>query len=189
MLNRLEDLGTERSSALYQRPWARVGGTPFQKYKLWPFGGGVRDPLIITWPEGISDNGGIRSQFVEVIDITPTVLDILDIEPPSTIGGVEQMELHGASILQTFNDPLAPDPRTTQFFCMRGNRAIYHDGWKAVAIHEKGSDFEEDEWELYHIDEDFSEAIDISEQFPEKLQELIDLWWSEAEKYGSLPLN
>ena len=189
MLNRLEDLGTERSSALYQRPWARVGGTPFQKYKLWPFGGGVRDPLIITWPEGISDNGGIRSQFVDVIDITPTVLDILNIEAPDKIGDIEQMNLHGTSILQTFNDPGAPDPRSTQFFCMRGNRAIYHEGWKAVAIHKRGTDFEEDKWELYHSEQDFSEAIDVSEKHPEKLQELKDLWWSEAEKYGSLPLK
>lgn len=189
MLNRLEDLGTERSSALYQRPWARVGGTPFQKYKLWPQGGGVRDPLIITWPEEIESKGEIRSQFVEVIDITPTVLDILNIEPPGKINGVEQMEIHGASIRQTFNNPDAPSPRSTQFFCMRGNRAIYHEGWKAVAIHKRGTDFEKDRWALYHIDQDFSEAIDVSEQFPEKLQDLKTLWWSEAERYGSLPLK
>lgn len=189
MLYRLEDLGTERSSALYQRPWARVGGTPFKKYKLWPFGGGVRDPLIISWPGKITDRGGIRSQFVDVIDITPTVLDILKIEAPDKFDGVEQMELHGASILQTFKDPGAPNPRTTQFFCMRGNRAIYHKGWKAVAIHKKGTDFEKDKWELYQIEQDFSEAIEVSEKYPEKLKELKALWWSEAEKYGSLPLT
>ncbi len=189
MLYRLEDLGTERSSALYQRPWARVGGTPFKKYKLWPFGGGVRDPLIITWPDEISDKGGIRTQFVEVMDITPTVLDILDIEAPDEISGVEQMELHGASILRTFKDPEAPDPRSTQFFCMRGNRAIYHKGWKAVAIHKRGTDFESDPWELYHTEQDFSEAIEVSEKYPDKLKELKELWWSEAEKYGSLPLE
>ncbi len=189
MLYRLEDLGTERSSALYQRPWARVGGTPFKKYKLSPFGGGVRDPLIITWPDGISDKGGIRTQFVEVMDITPTVLDILDIEVPDEISGVEQMELHGASILQTFKDPEAPDPRSTQFFCMRGNRAIYHEGWKAVAIHKRGTDFALDPWELYHTEQDFSEAIEVSEKYPEKLKQLKELWWSEAEKFGSLPLK
>ena len=99
------------------------------------------------------------------------------------------MELHGASILQTFNDPDASDPRTTQFFCMRGNRAIYHEGWKAVTIHKNRTDYEEDKWELYHVEQDFSEAIDVSEKHPEKLQELKDLWWSEAEKYGSLPLK
>ena len=188
MLARLDDLGTERSSALYQRPWARVGATPFKKYKLWPFGGGVRDPLIITWPDHILDNGGVRTQFVEVIDITPTVLDILNIEPPKEIDGVSQMDMHGASILQTFNDPEAPPARKTQFYCMRGNRGIYSDGWKAVTIHERGTDFDEDVWELYHVAIDFAECINVAEKYPEKLQEMKDLWWSEAEKYGSLPL-
>ena len=189
MLARLDDLGSERSSALYQRPWARVGATPFKKYKLWPFGGGVRDPLIITWPDKILENGGIRTQFVEVIDITPTVLDILNIDPPKKIDGIDQMDMHGASILQTFNDPKAPSARNTQFYCMRGNRGIYHDGWKAVAIHERGTDFDEDVWELYHVAIDFSECINVADRFPEELKELKDLWWSEAEKYGSLPLT
>jgi arylsulfatase A-like enzyme len=188
MLARLDDLGTERSSALYQRPWARVGATPFKKYKLWPFGGGVRDPLIISWPDHILENGGVRTQFVEVIDITPTVLDILNIEPPEKIDGVSQMDMHGASILQTFNDPEAPPARNTQFYCMRGNRGIYSDGWKAVAIHERRTDFDEDVWELYHVAIDFAECINVAEKYPDKLQEMKDLWWSEAEKYGSLPL-
>lgn len=189
MLARLDDLGSERSSALYQRPWARVGATPFKKYKLWPFGGGVRDPLIISWPDYILDKGGIRTQFVEVMDITPTVLDILNIDPPEQIGGIDQMDMHGASILRTFNDPYAPAARNTQFYCMRGNRGIYHEGWKAVAIHERGRDFEEDIWELYHVATDFSECINVADQYPDKLKEMKELWWSEAEKYGSLPLT
>lgn len=187
MLDRLDDLGSERSSALYQRPWARVGAVPFQKYKLWPFGGGVRDPLIISWPEKIKDSGTIRKQYVEVMDITPTVLDILDIEAPDEVDGTEQMDIHGKSILGTFTDPNAAT-RTTQFYYMRGNRAIYSDGWKAVAIHERGVPFEHDKWELYHVAEDFSEAVDVSSQYPEKLEEMKALWWSEAEKYGGLPL-
>ncbi len=187
MLARLDDLGTEESSALYQRPWARVGATPFQKYKLWPYGGGVRDPLIVNWPGVIRDSGGIRDQYVELIDITPTVLDILDIEAPTVFDGVEQMDMHGASILPTFRDPQAPT-RTTQFYSMRENRAIYDNGWKAVAIHERGTDFEDDAWELYHVAEDFSESTDVSDQYPEKVEELVALWWSEAEKYGALPL-
>jgi arylsulfatase A-like enzyme len=189
MLTRLDDLGSERSSALYQRPWARVGATPFKKYKLWPFGGGVRDPLIVTWPDLIREKGGIRQQYVEVIDITPTVLDILNIDPPEDIEGIDQMDMHGASILETFNNPQAPAARNTQFYCMRGNRGIYHDGWKAVAIHVRGTDFEDDVWELYHVANDFSESINVADQHPDKLQELKELWWSEAEKYGSLPLT
>ncbi|WP_234572961.1 arylsulfatase [Rhodohalobacter sp. 614A] len=187
MYNRLDELGSENSSALYQRPWARVGATPFQKYKLWPHGGGVRDPLIITWPEKIRDSGSIRTQYVETIDITPTVLDILDIGAPEELDGVEQMDFHGESILPTFTDPNA-STRTTQFYLMRGNRAIYHDGWKAIAIHERGTDFEDDHWELYHVEKDFSEAVDLSAQYPEKVEEMKALWWTEAEKYGGLPL-
>lgn len=187
MYDRLEDLGTENSSALYQRPWARVGGVPFKKYKLWPYGGGVRDPLIITWPGVIKDSGTIRTQYVETIDITPTVFDILDIEAPKEFEGVKQLDIHGKSILETFTNPQA-STRTTQFFVLRGNRAIYHDGWKAIAIHENGTDFEDDQWELYNWETDFSEAVDLSAQYPEKLKELKALWWSEAEKYGALPL-
>jgi arylsulfatase A-like enzyme len=187
MFERLEDLGTENSSALYQRPWARAGNVPFQRYKLWPHAGGVRVPLIVTWPEVIQDRGAIRDQFVEMIDITPTVLDILDLEMPSEFNGIEQMNLHGRSISDTFNDPSAPT-RTTQFYVMRGSRSIYHDGWKAISIHEQGNNFEDNPWELYHIEKDFSESVDLSAQYPEKLNELIKLWWSEAEKYGGLPL-
>ncbi|MGW8369316.1 MAG: arylsulfatase [Gammaproteobacteria bacterium] len=189
MLGRLEDLGTERSLALYQRPWARVGAVPFQKYKLWPYGGGVRDPLIVTWPNGIRDNGGLRTQFVELIDVMPTVLDIAGIEVPRRIDGVNQMDVHGKSIAQTFDDPAAPAARDTQFYSMRGNRGIYSAGWKAVAIHQNGTDFSEDQWELYHVARDFSESINVAEENPEKLEQLIALWWSEAEKYGALPLT
>ncbi|MDY6868161.1 MAG: arylsulfatase, partial [Chloroflexota bacterium] len=187
MHDRLDDLGTDNSSALYQRPWARLGAVPFKRYKLWPYGGGVRDPLIVTWPGVIKDSGAIRTQFVETIDITPTVFDILNIEVPKEFNGVEQLDIHGESILDTFTDPQA-STRTTQFFVMRGNRAIYHDGWKAITIHENGTDFEDDTWELYHVKEDFSESVDLSAQYPEKLEELKALWWSEAEKYGALPI-
>lgn len=187
MNDRLGDLGTANSSALYQRPWARVGSVPFKRYKLWPHGGGVRDPLIISWPSVIKNGGGVRTQYVETIDITPTVLDILNIQAPEAINEVQQLDIHGKSILETFTNPQAPT-RTTQFYVMRGNRAIYHDGWKAIAIHKNGTDFEDDKWELYHVKKDFSEAIDLSSQYPEKLEELKALWWSEAEKYGALPL-
>ncbi|MCB0686881.1 MAG: arylsulfatase [Saprospiraceae bacterium] len=187
MLIRLEDLGTERSSALYQRPWARVGGTPFKKYKLWPFGGGVRDPLIISWPDQIKDKGGIRTQFTDVIDISPTLLDIIGITEPKEQSGTEQMPMHGSSIYMTFDDPVA-QTRNIQFYCMRGNRSIYRDGWKAVAIHQNGTDFKEDIWELYHIAQDFSEAINVADRFPDLLTDLKKLWWTEAEKFGSLPL-
>lgn len=187
MLANLDDLGGPESSALYQRPWGWLGATPFQRYKLWPHAGGVRDPLIVSWPRVIRDTGAVRSQYVEMIDITPTVLDVLGLEAPSAVDGVAQMPIHGASIRATFSDPEA-STRTTQFFLMRGRRAITHDGWKAVAIHENGTPFEEDLWELYHVAEDYSESIDVAEQYPDKVEEMVGLWWSEATKYGGLPL-
>lgn len=188
MLARLDDLGTERSQALYQRPWAMAGNTPFRMYKLWPYAGGVRDPLIVSWPAMIRDGGSIRSQFVDVIDVTPTVLDALGVPAPAVFEGVPQMAMHGRSILPTFRDRSAPDPRVTQFFVLRGNRSIVHDGWKAVAIHQNGTSFEEDRWELYDLRRDPTESHDLASRNPRKLKELQALWWSEATRYGALPL-
>lgn len=189
MLARLDDLGTEKSSALYQREWAMLGGTPFKRYKLWPYAGGMRDPLIVTWPKMIKDKGTIRTQYVELIDITPTVLDVLNIKNPEVIDDVKQVDLHGASIAGTFSDAQAPSPRNTQFYSMRGNRAIYNDGWKAIAIHKNGTDFESDEWELYNVNKDFSEQVNVAKEYPEKLQQLKELWTSEAKKYGAFPIE
>jgi arylsulfatase len=188
MLEHLDDLGTEKSQPLYQRPWAMAGGSPFKRYKLWPYGGGVRDPLIITWPQVIRDKGAIRTQFVDVTDITPTVLDVLKIKAPATLGDVKQMDMHGASILPSLTSAKAPAAHTTQLYVMRGNRAIYDKGWKAIAIHKAGTDFEQDVWELYNVEKDFSESVDLAAKYPDKVKELKALWWSQAEKYGALPL-
>ena len=188
-LARLDELGGPTTGPLYQRPWAMAGNTPFKMYKLWPYAGGVRDPLIVHWPAVIRDAGAIRKQHVDVIDITPTVLDILDLKAPTEVDGVPQMPLHGASILRTFTDANAPSPRTRQFYLMRGHRYIIDGDWKAIAIHQNGTTFEADRWELYNVAEDFAESTDLAERFPEKVKELEALWSSEAEKYGGLPLT
>jgi arylsulfatase len=187
MLARLDEVGSPTSEPMYQRPWAWVGATPFQKYKSTPYGGGVRDPLIVTWPAGIRDRGAVRSQFVETMDLTPTVLDILGIEAPRVFAGVPQMELQGKSIRRTFTDPRAPT-RTVQFFELYGNRAIRSDGWRAIATHENGTSFDRDHWELYDLNRDFSESTDVAAEHPEKLRELQALWHSEAAKYNGLPI-
>jgi len=189
-LARLDDLGTERSEALYQRPWAMAGVTPFKKYKLSMQLGGVRDPLVISWPDGIaaSNNGAIRTQFLDVIDITPTVLEITAIGAPEVYQGVPQMPLHGESLSATFGDAAAPAPRSTQVFELRGERAIYHDGWRAVTVHVRGTPYEQDTWELYDQTHDFAEAHDLAATHPQKLKEMQALWWSEARTYGVLPL-
>lgn len=187
MYDRLDDLGSRKSQPQYQRPWAMASSAPFQYYKLWPFNGGVRTPMIVSWPNGISSTG-LREQFVDVIDITPTVLDIVGIEAPDTYDGVPQMPLHGASLKQVFQSPEAPAPRDTQYWELWASRSIYHQGWKAVAFHKHGTEFADDYWELYHQKTDFTESMNLAEHYPEKLKELQELWWEEAAKYGALPL-
>ena len=186
MHERLDELGGPGTQPLYPRPWAMASSAPFKYYKLWPFNGGVRTPMIVSWPERILRTG-LREQFIDVIDITPTVLDYLRIEAPEVFNGVCQMPMHGRSLREVFEDPAAPAPRDTQFFELWGSRGIYHRGWKAVAFHTPGADFESDHWELYNLEADFTETTDLASQHPEKLKELQDLWWDEAEKNGALP--
>jgi arylsulfatase len=185
---RIDDIGTERSFTNYALGWATVGNTPFRLYKNYPFGGGNNDPLIISWEKGIQERGAIRQQFVDVIDITPTILDIVGVEAPKTFDGVPQKPLEGASIRSTFADAKAPAARTTQYFELHGHRAIWKDGWKAVAVHERGTSFDLDRWELFHLREDFSESNDLADQQSQKLAELKEAWWREARAYGVLPL-
>lgn len=187
MYERLDELGGPTTQPLYPRPWAAASSAPFKYYKLWPFNGGVRTPLIVSWPERLH-NTGLREQFVDIIDVTPTVLDYLGIEPPEAFDGVCQMPMQGKSLRAVFEDPEAPAPRDTQFFELWGSRGIYHKGWKAVAFHTPGTDFETDHWELYNVGTDFTETADLAGQYPEKLEELQQLWWEEAAKNGALPL-
>ena len=155
---RLSDIGTDRSFSNYPLGWASVGNTPFRFYKTHPFGGGNNDPLIISWPKRIADKGAIRPQFVDVIDITPTILDVVGIAAPKVYRGVPQKPLEGTSVAATFARADAPSPRTTQYFELHGNRAIWHDGWKAVAVHQSGADFDNDRWQLFNLKEDFGVA-------------------------------
>jgi arylsulfatase A-like enzyme len=187
MYQRLDDLGSEKTQPLYQRPWAMASDTPFKYYKLWPYRGGVQTPLVISWPAEIR-NRGVRRQFVDIIDITPTVLDITGIEAPALFEGVCQIPLQGKSIRATFNDPASPNPRDTQYFELWASRGIWHDGWEAIGIHKPGTSFDLDHWELYHAETDFSQCTNLATKNPAKLEELKKLWWSEAAKYGALPL-
>ena len=187
MYERLDELGTEIAQPLYPRTWAMASDTAFKYYKLWPYAGGVLTPFIVSWPEGIKSKG-LRKQFVDVIDITATVSDITGIQPPASFDGVYQIPVQGKSIRATFDDSQSPDQRDTQYFDLWGSRGIWHKGWKAVGMHVAGTDFERDQWELYHVTSGFSESTDLAPQNPAKLEELKKLWWSEAAKYGALPL-
>lgn len=188
-LARLDEIGGPLSFGNYPLGWAQASNTPLRWYKHNTHGGGVRDPLIVHWPERIHDGGSIREQFHHVVDLTPTVLDLLDLEAPDMYRGVPQLAIHGTSLQYTWHQPSAPTRKRTQYFEMEGHRSIWHDGWKAVTYHRQGTLYADEQWELYYVAEDFSEAHDLAVSHPEKLHELVQLWWAEAGTYGVLPLD
>jgi arylsulfatase len=188
---RIDDIGGPRSQTNYPWGWAQAGNTPGKRYKQNTHGGGVRDPLIVHWPKGVGDQGGLRTQFHHVTDITPTVLEIVGVEPPQSIDGAEQMPIHGVSLAYTFPTEAASQPsqKPSQYFEMYGHRGIWANGWKAVSYHPSGEPFDDDVWELYHLENDFSECHDLAAEQPDKLREMVELWWTEAGRYGALPLD
>tara|TARA_R110000868_G_scaffold102004_1_gene280855 strand:+ start:19768 stop:22065 length:2298 start_codon:yes stop_codon:yes gene_type:complete len=188
-VERLDDIGTLHSHSNIPWGWAQVGNTPLKWYKQNTHGGGVRDPLIIHHAGKLAGAGGIRPQFCHAIDLTPTVLDIIGIAQPSHVGEVAQMPIHGVSLKPVLSDSKAKLARGAQYFEMLGHRGIWKDGWKAVTHHESGKPFDEDKWELYHLDEDFSECNDLADKEPARLKAMVDLWWAEAEAHGALPLD
>ncbi len=196
---RIDELGLPGTSPHYAAGWAWAGDTPFQWMKqVASHFGGTRNGMIVTWPAWIADVGAKRFQFHHVIDILPTILDVLHIPEPTMIDGVAQKPIEGVSMAYTFDREHADAPSThlTQYFEMLGNRAIYRDGWIASCRHGRlpwqtagGAPFDEDRWELYNIDEDFSQAEDLAQQHPDLLRELQDLFLVEAARYDVLPLD
>ena len=184
----LDLIGTELSFNHYPTGWANCGNTPFQWYKIWAQEGGIKDSLIISYPNGIQDKGGIREQYHHVSDITPTIMEILGLEKPEVIKGVYQQPFTGISMKYTFDNADAPDERTVQYYEVMGNRGIYKNGWKAVVNHTFTEDYKDDVWELYHVAEDYSEKYNVAEQYPEKLRELQEDFMHEAGKYGVFPM-
>ena len=193
----------------YSWGWTWAGATPFRRWKRETYRGGVSDPFILSWPAGIGAPGAVRPQYAHAVDIVPTLLDALDIEPPSSIDGVTQSEIHGVSFAESFANAEAESLRTTQYFEMFGHRSIYHESWRAVCpfpgpsfaeAAEKGryfggpltadvlADLDENSWELYDLAVDPTETTNIAAEHPEKLAELIELWYQEADTYGVLPL-
>ena len=185
----LDKLGTEFAFNIYPTGWAQASNTPLKWYKKDTHGGGIRDPLLVHWPARIAARGELRTQYHHVIDLVPTALEAAGIEAPPVYRGVEQMPIQGVSMGYSFDAPGVPSRRETQYYELQGDRAVYHRGWKAVARHEKGSDFEADRWELYHLDQDFSECHDLAARHPEKLREMVERWWTEAGVHGVLPLD
>jgi arylsulfatase len=198
-LRRIDDLGTPRAHNHYPWGWAWAGNTPLKRFKRDTHEGGVCDPLIVHWPARLGRPGETRHQYVHAVDVAPTVLDLLGVEAPAELHGVPQRPFDGVSFAHTFTDAGAPSRHVTQYYEMLGSRAIYHLGWKAVVFHPArmmaydGTDvskpFDEDVWELYHVADDFSEVHDLAAERPDKLLELKQLWWQEAERHQVLPLN
>ena len=198
-LKRIDLLGTPEAHNHYPWGWAWAGNTPFKRWKRETHEGGVTDPFIVHWSKGITRGGEVRHQYAHAVDLMPTLLDVVKLTAPAEIAGVKQTPIEGVSFAHTFNTPEAKTNHLTQYFEMMGSRALYHDGWKAVVFHPMmglgydGSDptlpFDRDEWELYNIAADRSESTDLAQAHPEKLQEMIALWWKEAEAHRVLPLN
>ncbi len=195
-LARIDELGGPESYGHMHAGWASATNTPFQWVKrVASHYGGSRNPLVVHWPEGIEAKGEVRTQWHHVNGIAATIMEAADLPFPTSVNGVEQKPFEGESLLYSFNDAEAADTHTTQYFEMFGNRAIYDNGWTATAKHstpwESAPDatLAEDKWELYHVAEDFSQAVDIAAENPDKLKELQALFLKEAVKYNVLPLD
>jgi len=191
-LAKIDDLGGPRTYNHYPNGWAMAFNTPFKLWKRYEFNGGTCDPCIISWPAGMTAKGELRTQYHHAIDVLPTVLDVLGIHPPQTIKGHLQSRFDGASMRYSFDDASAPSARKTQFYSMLGSRAIWHEGWKAITTHPAlsgWSHFNDDTWELYHTEVDRAELHDLAAEHPEKLRELVNLWFAEAGANQAFPLD
>lgn len=188
----LDKLGGVETYGHYPNGWAMAFNTPFKMWKRYSFNGGTCDPCVISWPAGIAARGEVRDQYHHAVDIVPTVLDCLGLELPATVKGYPQIPLQGLSMRYSFDSAALPSAKSTQFYSMLGTRGIWHQGWKAVTTHPAisgWSDFHKDTWELYHTDTDRAELTDLAQREPERLQQLIGLWFYEAGVNQAFPLD
>jgi len=206
-LKMIDELGGPKTFNHYAWGWTFAGNTPFRRWKRETYRGGVSDPFIVHWPKGFRSKGEIRTQYAHAIDIVPTVLEALGIEPPESIAGVTQSPIQGVSLSHAFDKADAPSKHHTQYFEMFGHRSIYHDGWRAVcpwpgtSFTESGLPFgapidaakltelDATGWELYHVDEDFAENHNVAAEHRDRLIEMIGRWYVEAGKYDVLPID
>ena len=194
-LQNLDKFGGPNSHILYPNGWAFAGATPFAWGHQVASYGGICQPIVVHWPKGIEEQGGLRTQWYHMIDIAPTVLEAVGVPEPGVVYGVKQKPIEGVSMLDTLNNADAKSHRTTQYFEMAGNRGIYQDGWFATTVHrppwepKARATFENDKWELYNVEEDFSCAHDLAAKYPDKLEKLKGVFLEEAVKYNVLPLD
>ena len=206
-LERIDELGSPDTYNHYAWGWTWAGDTPFRRWKRETYRGGTSDPFLVHWPEKIKAVGQVRTQYAHAIDMVPTVLEALGIEPPENIKGVTQSPIEGESFAASFDNADAPTRHHIQYFEMFGHRSIYHDGWRAVcpwpgpSFTEAGMPFgtpipfdkltelDAKHWELYHVEEDFAENHDVAADNRGKLIEMIGQWYVEAGKYNVLPVD
>ena len=196
-IKRIDEIGGPTSEPHVPVGWAWAMDAPFQWTKqVASHFGGTRNPLVVHWPKGIKAKGEIRTQFHHVIDIVPTILEATKIPEPKVVKGIPQKPIEGVSMRYSFDDATAKDRRTTQYFEMLTNRAIYDDGWVAASrfgvpwqTAGREGNFLDAPWELYNVNEDFSEAVDLAAKNPDKLKELQAKFEEEAEKYNVYPLD
>ena len=188
----IDELGGTKTYNHYPNGWAMAFNTPFKMWKRYEFNGGTADPCIISWPSATAAKGEIRHQYHHAIDLVPTILDVLGVTPPAAIKGHVQSRFDGVSMRYSVADPSAPSARKTQFYSMLGSRGIWHEGWKAVTTHPTlsgWSHFNDDIWELYHTDTDRAEVRNLVAEQPEKVRELVNLWFAEAGQNDAFPLD
>ena len=203
----IDDLGGPSTFNHYPWGWTFAGNTPFRRWKRETYRGGISDPFIVHWPDGIEAKGVVREQYTHAVDMVPTILEAAGIEAPQSVRGVAQSPIEGVSFAHTFDDADAGSKRETQYFEMMGHRSIYHDGWRAVcpwpgtSFTESGRKFgdpiskeqlielDAEGWELYHVAEDFAENHDVAADHRDRLISLVSLWYVEAGKYHVLPVD
>jgi arylsulfatase len=203
----IDDIGGPKYFNHYPWGWTHAGNTPFRRWKRETYRGGTSDPFIVCWPKGIKAKGEIRSQYCHAIDMVPTVLDALGIEPPMQIRGVTQSPLEGFSLKSSFDDAKTAGLHVTQYFEMFGHRSLYHNGWRAVCPwpgtsflesglpfgapidYKKLTELDAKGWELYNLNEDFAETNNLAEKERDRLIAMIGMWYVEAGKYKVLPID
>jgi arylsulfatase A-like enzyme len=188
----IDELGGPHTYNHYPTGWAMAFNAPFKMWKRYSFNGGTCDPCIVSWPAGIPARGEIRHQYHHAIDLVPTVLECLGLEEPAAVRGVTQIPIQGVSMASSFPSADTPSTKRTQFYSMLGTRGVWHDGWKAVTTHPAiagWGDYAHDTWELYHVETDRSELHDLAAAEPDRLAELIGLWFYEAGVNHAFPLD
>jgi arylsulfatase len=198
-LDRYAEFGGPGTKMNYSNGWAMAFNTPYKLFKRYAsHEGGIADPCVLSWPRGLSARGEVRDHYVHVSDITPTIYDLVGIDPPGIVKGVAQAPMDGVSCAAALRDPQAGSEKHTQFYSMMGTRGIWHDGWFANTVHPPTaatsgrpgwSNFGQDSWELFRIETDRSQIHDLAAHHPDKLDELKALWHEEALRYNGYPLN